>query len=288
MANTKILYLEANKRNVIDKFLTKNTGYWCRGDDGKIDYTRRMHPTPPWIYVKARENQNCHFWHKILFNVLLDQNKVPTACFDCWKVVLMPRNIEELFAAYFMQLHLGHPSKCGTEGDRENTDRLYGAYFYNNSLEQGQETYELVKKTMENQAEWSRNLLGCPIKVKFYNKGDVMPWVQGDVMVEGLPKIILKRGCTEFEQNCGPSDKWESTPDQEEYERLSEDAFVQDFPNFRQSDHQIAQITQKWIHNAFRWGDLSYLKFTNNNRLFSPPVTYHKQPGGKKDGKKRT
>ena len=289
MANTKILYLECEKRNVVDKYLLKKQGHWLRGEDGRIEYNRRMHPNPPWIYTKPRENQNCHYWHKILFDEFFGQKKIPVPCHECWKVVLMPRNLEELIATYIMQLYLGRACKCGTEGDRENTNRLYGGYFYNHSLEDGKECYRLVKKAMEDKKEWERVMFGCPIKAKFYTEGDVMPYAQGDIIIKSLPNLILKRGCTEYEQNVGPSDKWAYNQDQVEEEYILGDSFVQDHPNFRQSDHQIATVFQSWIHNAFRWGDLSYKKFTNGNQLYTGPVTYHEdKPGGKKDGKKRT
>lgn len=289
MANTKILYLEANKRNVIDPFLRHNPGHWLRGEDGKIDHHRRMHPHPPWIYTKGRENQNCHFWHKILFNVLYQQNKIPSPCLGCWKVVFMPRNFEELLAAYIMQKTLNIPGKSGTEGARDNTDRLYGSYYYNPTQEKGMECFNLIKKTME-QREWKYSFFGVPVTAKFYDKGDVMHWFQGDIIVDGPPKVILKRGCTEFEQNVGRSDKWDESvnDDQMEQEYLWKDAFVLDHPNMQQSDHQLAQVIQKWIHNAYQWGDQSYLKYTNNNRLYNPPITYHDKQEETEDGKECT
>jgi hypothetical protein len=234
-----------------------------------------MHPDPPWIYTKPRENQNCHFWHKILFNIIHNQQKIPQACLDCWKVVVMPRNLEELIATYFMQLSLNRACKCGTEGDRENTDRLYGGYFYNKSQEEGQECYELVKNTIATYRQWTHTLFGVPVTVSFKAEGDILPFQAGDVVCKGLPKVILKRGCTEYEQNVGRSDKWEVSDEQLEEEYFAKDAFVQDNPNLKQTDHQISHVIEKWIHNAFRWGDQSYLKFTNGNRLFAPPVTYH-------------
>ena len=289
MANTKILYLEANKRNFINKFLLHNQGYYLRDADGRIDNVKRQHPDPPWIYTKSRENQNCHYWHKVLFNVIHGQGAIPGPCMNCWKVVLMPRNLEELFATYFLQLSLNRPSKCGTEGDRENTDRLYGAYFYNMSREQGQECYETVKKAMEQSGEIEHVMFGVPLKAHFYREGEEMKFSAGTVKVAGLPNLILKRGCTEYEQNVGASDTWESlnSEGKDEIEWLAKDSFNQDTPQFKQSDHQIAHVIEKWIHNAFRWGDQSYLKFTNNNRLFAPPVTYHQDPGGTADGKER-
>lgn len=261
--NTKILYLEAAKREFVDRFLITHPNHFYRNEDGKIVTTVRMQTDPVWAYIRPGINQNCHFWHHTLFEVIHEKKRVPIPCQSCWKVVLIPRDIEELFAAYILIRELGRPGKCGTEGDRPNTDRLYGAYFYNNSLEEGQECYRLVKAQIERDRTFESTILGAPLKVRFGNGYD------------GPPKLILKRGCTEFEQSCGPSDQWGWDDEQVEIERIAADAFSQDIIAMSQTDIQIARLAYRWIHSAFKWGDKKYTLFTNGNRLFPPPVTYH-------------
>jgi len=263
MGNTKILYLEAAKREFVDRFLSKHSGYFYRNDDGRIDYTKRNTADPPWAYIKPGYNQNCNFWNTILFQTLFERKKVPIYCQNCWKVVLMPRDIEELFASYILIHELGRPGKCGTEGDRVNTNRRYGAYFYNNSVDEGLECYELVRKAVDRDKDYEMTILDAPIKVRFGNGYDSMP------------NVILKRACTEFEQSCGPSDKWGYDDDQVETERIAQNAFVQDLVTPRQNDNQLARLFYTWIHKAFQWGDDKYTMFTNGNRMYPPPVTYH-------------
>jgi hypothetical protein len=263
MPNTKILYLEAAKREMIDKFLSSNPGYFYRNEDGKIDCVKRMTADPPWAYIKPGLNQNCQFCHTVLFNVILEKKKVPIQCHSCWKVVLMPRDIEELFAAYLLIKELDIPGKCGTEGDRANTDRLYGAYFYNNSLQEGLECWKKVKAAVERDKVYESDLLGAPVKVKFGNGYDSMP------------NVILKRACTEFEQACGPSDQWTWDEEQQEIERITANSFCQDIMLIRQTDIQLSRLYYAWIHKAFQWGDQKYKMFTNYNRMYPPPVTYH-------------
>lgn len=263
MANTQILYLEAKKREFVDRFLNKHGNYFYRMEDGKIDCIKRMMPDPPWAYIKPGENQNCHLWHQVFFNFVHDHKKVPIPCQNCWKVVLMPRDIEELFASYILIHETGRAGKCGIEGDRANTDRLYGAYFYNNSVQEGMECYDIVRKAVNRDKTYEMTILGAPVKVRFNNGYD------------DPVNVVLKRGCTEFEQQCGPSDKWTWDDDQVEEERIAGNAFVQDVVTTKMSDSQIARLVYVWIHHAMKWGDKKYTMFTNGNKLYPPPVTYH-------------
>lgn len=261
--NTGILYVEAEKREMVDKFMQTHPNYFFRMEDGKIDCIKRMQPDPPWAYIKQGYNQNCQFWHHVLFDCFFNRSKVPIHCHNCWKVVVFPRDIEELFASYALINELGIPGKCGTEGERPNTPRLYGAYFYNNSLDDGLACYDLVKKSLERDKTYEYSLFGCDIKARFNNGYD-----------EPV-KFILKRACTEFEQACGPSDKWTYDDEQVELERMIANSFTQDIMGSRQSDVQLARIFYRWIHNAFQWGDEKYKLFTNGNVMYPPPVTYH-------------
>ena len=261
MSNTRILYLEAVKRDFISKFLLSNSGYYLRNSDGRIDSKRRMHPDPPWIYVKHTPGMNCTFWHRILFDIIHEKKKVPIPCQGCWKVVFAPKNLAELMATYGLQKKLNRPSKLGTEGDRENSDKLYGAYFYNKSQEEGLECFDIVTKEMEKGLYYEYDLLGVPIREK----------IEPDFM----DRIILKRGCTEFEQHVGDSEKWSWDDDQYETEMLAADAFVQDVIIFKQSEHMIAHIMVSWISDACQWADFSYKKYTNGNSLYAKLKTYH-------------
>ena len=268
MSNTKILYLEATKRNFAASFLEQNKAFYYRNEDGKIDCVKHMMPNPPWIYVKAGPGQNCYFWHHVLFRHVFNSKKVPIQCHNCWKVVAFPRDLEELMAIYFLQMEMDRPCKCGTEMERDNTPRHYGAYWYNNSLAEGMECFNAVRTALDRDKVYEGNILGCPIKVRLNDEPI---------------KLVLKRGCTEFEQNCGPSDQWAWDDDQVELERIAFDSFSQEITHSRQTDIQLATIFTEWIHRAFRVGDEKYLKFTNGNRLFEPPVTYHDMPKKKLD-----
>lgn len=267
MPNTKILYLEAQKRNFVEKFLQNNPqGYWMRPEDGKIDWDKRMAYNTPWVYHKSGPNMDCHFWHKVLFDIVHGQQKVPIPCQSCWKIVVFPRDLEELFALHLLQRELDLPSKCGSEVWRVNTPRHYGGYFYNQSYEQGMERFKVVTEALAQDRDYTGLVMGCPIKVRFNNNS---------IGYHGPIRAILKRGCTEYEQNVGPSDQWTWDEDQAEVEAIAQDTFVQDIVGTRQTYRQRAEVFMKWIHGAFQVGDEKYKLFTNGNRLFRDTITYH-------------
>jgi len=253
-------YLEHHRYDVITKMMPymKPQGSYFIRPDGKIDCDRRMDPDPPWAYVEHGTWQNCHLWHKVLFDIIFDQSLVPTDCYQCFKVVVKPRTIVELFAFLKFQQRLAIPGKCGVEGDRPNTDRLYGGYFYNQGVEQGRGCYKYVIGEMEKD-----NVLSPILKAKDR---------------DGYPKnIILKRACTEFQQRCGPSDTWAPAPLQLEKEAAVKAALVSDVWTLKQSKHMLDHVKWTWINKAMQWGDKTYLKLTGGNPIHRPPVTYHKE-----------
>jgi hypothetical protein len=204
--------------------------------DGKIHASMVKMLHYPYVFANQSEDRDCTFKHHILFDVIFEQGMVPSKCFDCWKVVVAPKTYEDLVRLYEFQKGFGKPCKCGVEGDREMSSRLYAGYFYNDSFEGGVECWKKV------------SALGMP--------------------------TILKRGCTEFEMACGPSDKWEIKPGQLEIEEAADRMFVRDGKKmFMQKPYERAEILKEWVRCAHRWGDMTYLK--TNERIMPAVVTYN-------------
>lgn len=279
MHNTQILYLEAEKRDFYNNFQQHNPGYFLRDSDGRLDHQRRPHPDPPWYYTKPVATQNCHFYHKVLFNVVFEKKKVPIHCqTSCWKVVVGPRNLEEAIWTYLLQRQLDLPSKVGSEIARRNSNKMWGAYWYNITRQEGMDRYQQIKALYTNADTQRGIILGCPIEVNLLTKGEAKE--------KGFPlevPIILKRACTEFEQHCGSSLDWSWDAVQHDQEIHARDAFVPDMQNFVQGEQQRGTLFMKWIHDAYRVGDDSYLKFTNYNPLFDPCDTIHDRPDWRPD-----
>ena len=236
------LYLELAKWDLITKMgpLLQNKTLNLR-HDFKFDYSK-AHPDPstPWLFHRHTD-RNCLLYHRVCFPIW---GLIHSRCHECWKIVAAPRTVSELFKMRDLQIQLNYPCKCGMEGHRPNSDKLYGAYWYCNSLEEGQHRYKIVREAVS------------------------------DAISPDVP-VILKRACTEFEQKYVDSTKWNINKDQIDLETKLNECFVLDIINHSQTHHQECHIKMSWIHSAFQWGDKTYLEFTGGTPLFAKLETYH-------------
>jgi len=234
-------------------FLQRSSNYHL-GEDGMVHTTMwGVEPDTPWVHNYSDPKKDCGLWHHIMFDLY---GFIPTLCMECWKIVVIMDTVEQLFDMDEMQRELGEFSKCGIEV-RDYTPRLYGAYFYNDSIEQGQERYHQVVAAMKKR----------PILASLLEEKDE----------DDFPKkIILKRGCTEFERKFPKSNNWVATEEQVEMEKRIIALFDRDFPLSHQLLNQKPHVYRKWIEYAASHGDKTYLKFNDGKPLFPGPVTYHK------------
>jgi len=171
-------------------------GNWHWGMDGKVrmNFTALQSETP-WLQsgplVQGDEEPlfDCAMLH-IVFTHVFKQRAVPTFCHNCYKVVIVPTDLDQVEKIGEWQRSTcednGWPCKTGAEV-RPYVKRKWGAYFYCRGLEEGRERYKAVRK-------WVDDNLGEDVDV------------------------FLKRGCTEFEIALGDSDKWEMIDRQDEVE----------------------------------------------------------------------
>lgn len=203
----------------------------------------------PWVYVQSDPCARCDLYHRVFFNVL---DHIHSYCRECWKVVVRPQTLVQLFDLYELERELGVPCKCGIEL-RDSVEGLYGGYFYTRSKEEGLERYKQVRKLVDE-----------------YLSPDV--------------PVILKRYCTEFELNGpirkghGPSDKTPNcTKEELDMEQYIEAHFPKIGYNNKQPKHLIASVMKRWIHHAFSHGDMTYKEFTNGEKLTKDYVFYHNE-----------
>jgi hypothetical protein len=248
--NRKYLYVNLDKINLIKRLKTvlgPGGGYHARVEDGKfVPNMPTMATDAPWVYVKVSPGMRCDIYHRILFNIL---NMVPSRCRECWKVVVRPRTVVELFDLYEFQREMGVPCKCGTE-QRETVHGLYGGYFYCRGEKEGQERYQEV-----------RELVNAHLSAE--------------------TPVILKRYCTEYEigpNSLGPSDV---LPDMTDDELWLEEYVIAHFPSVGfgtpQPDHITSHVMMEWIQYAYKHGDETFKVFTDGSPLFKPYVTYQKE-----------
>ena len=257
-------YLDARDPIGLMRELFEKWGYKLREEDGKFIATLTATIDTPWIHVLPAIRSNghtldCYRWHKIMFDVvsskLGDKAWVPSECQGCWKVVIRPQKITQLFRLEHIQRQLGRPSKCGLER-RDYVFGNYGGYWYNESQEEGIECYQAVYEAIA--------------------ADPVMADILEPVDENGKTKLLLlKRACTEFEKVCGPSDEWKITDEQMHVEGLVNKYVVPDTFIREQPGHLQNYVRKKWIEHAYTVGDPSVFELTGGQPLFKPYVTYH-------------
>lgn len=238
------IYSELDKRDIVDRLLPllargsytiKPNGIMETVAPGGVVFNS------PWLHQKHAENLKCNLWHFIMFSHY--GWFVPSQCQECWKVVVGPRSLSELWKLKDLQWKLDMPSKCGIEV-REYTSKLYGGYFYNKGLYNGRKCYKVVREAVNDT-------------------------ISPDV------SVILKRACTEFEMAFPKSSTWQISDEQMEIEDFLTDR-VEDSGNpAGQPDIIRTHIKRIWIHWAYSVGDQTYKEFTDGKPLYPGYETYH-------------
>jgi len=214
----------------------------CKGRTGISHFKK-------WIFVSPDPDRKCS-----LYQVIVDQcGFIPTKCMDCWKVVVKPRTLHELMELLKLQhkftegvVGTDRFCKCGIE-ERTYVPQNYGGYFYTNSKEAGLSRYR-----------------------------EVRPLV--DVINPTIP-VTLKRYCTEFEMNLGPSDKYQRPDWADGFEALISRVIDLDGMgvNSTQPDYLIGHNIRKWIEFAWDRSDPTVTMYNQNQPLYTPSVTYHQE-----------
>lgn len=243
------------------KALLEGNGYKLRLADGKLEMKNpQMAYETPWIHVRHLNGFNCQLWHQIVFNLIslklpANERFVPRRCQECWKVVVRPRTLQQLFNLLEIQKRLDRPAKCGIE-PRESVHGLYGGYFYNTSKDKGLECYAAVCAAL------AENEHTRPLLTEIDGNGKTT-------------RVLLKRACTEYEHNVGPSNLWRVTDEQNFIEDLVERYVVADEMNLVQPDHVKWNIQRRWIEWAWQNGDETYSLYTGGVPIYPAYETYH-------------
>lgn len=193
-----------------------------------------------WMYLG--DTSFCRFNMPFLFRGAYGSAQVPWSCRNCFKVKVRLDSFRQLQAAYGIAKALDAPAaKCGPEVDMRTSADRYGMFVYLDGLEAAREMRAKVRAAV-----------------------DAHPQLGPEV------GVIIKRGCTEFEIACGPSDRWTIPDDLAEMEaRLYADFVAPPLV----PPHKAA-ILANWIATAFRIGDDTYLDATGGRRLYPAVVTY--------------
>ena len=226
-------------------------GWGIRGSDGMIARTHEtiMNELTPWYHIKTYPNCDCETYHLIIFDTILKDNFpkeqwfVPSRCHQCWKIVVRPNDLKGLMALIDIMHDMDVPSKAGFE-QRPKVKGCWGGYYYTASKEEGLERYKEVRSRVNNCAA-----LGPDVKV------------------------LLKRGCTEFEEDIPHSSTWEVTEMQLKIEELV-DLTVDTGPNPEQKKIQKIHVLRQMIEVAYSMGE-DVSDWTDGQDLYPDYETYH-------------
>lgn len=285
-----------NGRNIYNEYkldtIHKNN-IFNRGGDQMLQSGFQIHPftgkfyvpiksspfyKPPWVFSNSTMDKKCGFWHAIIWE---KYHLFPVGCLGCWKVVVRPRNVEELFRLLdYQQHHYEKECKCGIEL-RPFVHANYGGYFYNNGLDEGLACYRKVKEDVKEYV--SVGTLYSP-----------------DGTTTDAPAVALKRACTEFELEYGDSSKWEDklidgtwALKQSPFQPMPlEDLIysvgllkdmielpspeIPEGMSHEQPGTIKVNVIQSWLEHAYAIGDATALKFNHDNLpFFTPSLFYH-------------
>ncbi len=238
------IYSELDSKDIIDRLLPAlSRGAYIVKLNGMIEsrFSESSQFQSPWLHQKHSENLKCNLWHFMMFNHY--GWFVPSQCQECWKVVVGPRSLSELWKLKDLQHTLDIPSKCGIEV-REYTAKLYGGYFYNKGLYNGRACYKVVREAVN------------------------------DAISPDVP-VLLKRACTEFEMAFPQSSTWQITDEQMAIEETLTDRIKESSNPVGQPDIVRTHIKRAWIHWAYFCADPTYKEFTDGKPLYPPYETYH-------------
>jgi len=237
-------------------------------NDYKIRYTKDCEPVvllesvyvaTPWLHHRKVADRQCAVWH-IYFK---KYGIIPQGCRQCWKVVMKIKTLQGLFDVNEKQAMSDYNCKCGLE-TRPMTGGIggYRAFWY---------------------APMDKGLAGGR---KMFRK------VQMDF--PGV-KLILKRGCTEFENVYHPSDKWDEKAQELAWD-MKEELINALFLTQRTRPGGTPKVLQpsiirKWIEWAYEHheatGDDSWSDYLEGPPMPNPK-TYNSSGHKDKDYEQRT
>jgi hypothetical protein len=150
--------------------------------------------------------------------------------------VVQQLTMEEVLAIEKIQQYLDMPSKCGMDR-RAYTPNLWGAYWYFPTLYLAQRRYNQIKGVLNS--------------------------VNPDINVQ------IKRSCTEFEIDIGPSDQWDTMdrPWLEIENVLDEWVYRVDTDPDTQHELIKRKVRIEMMYWAHQHGDFTYKKFNQGNDL---------------------
>lgn len=198
-----------------------------------------------YLPVKHALNLDCHFLNNFVFAHAYDRKAVPAGCRACFKVKVAPADFRGLIALRGILEDLPYHSKCGVDLFNPHSRDFYAGYFYFVGLAGARQAWGVIRERVDAHPQ-----LG---------PGTAMS---------------IKRGCSNYEAHCGPSDAWTFAEGLEEIEAGLRPSFEP--PAVAPLNYSLLRATKmaEWLQVAFNLRDDTYLDFTRGKPLHPPTRSY--------------
>lgn len=219
-------------------------GHVVERPDGKFELARMSEES--YIGNDYEVGRPCLFLNRFMFAHVYGQRAVPIGCRNCYKVKVLPKTLRQMTAVKAIADNFDCPAKTGAEVNNEANQSLYGTYFYLLGLDKARAIYRKLRAKIDADPQ-----LGTEVK------------------------MVVKRGCTNYEHACGPSDRYTFDPQLADVERYFSARFAPKKPE-RKIAKRYADAMRflEMVRTAYRIGDDTYKDFTGGKDLFPPTVSY--------------
>ena len=215
----------------------------------KFQFATQVNLDSPYLFTDPKSMTGaCALWFELMWQKF---GIIPMHCHSCWKVVIKPQNVAELFKVYNLLKALQVHGKAGVD-PRQYSPGFYSAFVYNRGMGSAREMWGVIRKAVSEH-------------------------IRPDL------DVILKRGCTEFEMGC-PSNQWVVGPEQVRLEKkilqFIDTASLSMIPP--QPEWLERKLQRRWVKEAHAHGDMSYAEIdlpfgAPAIEMPAPPITYHKE-----------
>ena len=141
--------------------------------------------------------QPCNFLNNFLFEAVYDKAAVPFGCRDCYKVKVTTTSLRQARAIGRLAATVSQTSKTGAEQGARETGLRFGTYFYNLGLDRARALH-----------------------------ADLRARIDRDPALGPAVAMLIKRGCSNYEAHCGPSDRYVFDPALEQAEHRLRSLFA--------------------------------------------------------------
>lgn len=221
-------------------------------NEGRLEMLPDGSFTPPknvesssYLHVKSTRKLGCNFLNDFLFHHAYDKTAVPFGCRNCYKVKIVPANFNGLIALRGILEEAPYHSKCGIDFFNPHSRDNYAGFLYLNGLDAAKNAFREMRALVDSHPDLGRTV-----------------------------QMTIKRGCSNMEAACGPSDNWTFRDGMAELETVLQERFKPE-PS-APTDYRLRRMASmlNWLQIAYNLKDDSYLSFTGGKSLHRPTVSY--------------